>query len=141
MVIRIFKQYGWLLCIVLMCPVAILAGLGIISVFVASIENVDETGEGTEYMWRAIKQRNYDDVSAFITEGSADVNNRTTDGTSPLIHAVQANDARMVTLLISLGANVRCRTNAGKAAWDIATETGRKHLMRLLTKRYTRSRT
>ena len=58
----------------------------------------------------------YDVVSKMLAYG-ADVNERGMDGMTPLLYAVEYNDAKMVVQLVRLGANVkaidtRCSQNA-----------------------------
>lgn len=82
-------------------------------------------------MYWALVQNNTDVFRELLLNG-ADIDTRTGEGSTPLMHAVQRKNAGHVAYLIASGANINAMDNRGFTALHRAAEMGLVNIVRLL---------
>lgn len=81
----------------------------------ADVESKDRTGR-TPLMWAADTAS-----SKLLLDHGARVNTRDQEGFTPLMHAVIANRAALVELLLSRGADIEAKSNRGADVFELVT--------------------
>lgn len=82
-------------------------------------------------LFHAVEIGNYEKVKELIAR-SVDVNERNTDGATPLFAAALADDLAIARLLIESGANPNAVTNAGATPLSSAASSGKAAVVELL---------
>ena len=96
--------------------------------------NAVRTDIGTTALYSAAQNGHLEIVEALIVWG-ADLNIPDKDGWTPLMHLVFTNDAKVINLAISYGANIDFKNNNGHTALDIAKGQNKVIAQQVLEKR------
>jgi ankyrin repeat protein len=88
---------------------------------------------GMTPLFMAIEQyRNRKDLAAFLLANKAEVNVKTTNGSTPLHVAVWRGDKDVVQLLLAKGANINAKDNTGWTPLHWAAYYGYKEIVEML---------
>ncbi len=92
----------------------------------------DSTNKGMS-LRMAVNSGRLEEVERLLSEG-ADINDRASNGMTPLILASWMGHTKVVELLLRKGADVNAKSNIGSTALKLATERGHKKIIALLQK-------
>ena len=92
-----------------------------------------EDGCGASTLFRAIRKRNLSAVMESLAESCDTLEERTTNGDTPLHVAVRSGSRRIVRALVDAGADVHATNSTGATGYDIAQTRGDERICKYLS--------